>query len=299
MKFSLVFDNSGDTIPFVALNPDVVEYYVDKLLQGNLNNFYAYNSNYAARINDNISELHRNLIESNVWMTELFDQSFKTFDYMDYLDQDNLNYLHAAWVNMQSCRYDIDQKRKESKSTGLPEQIHNMYPDEERFPAFGDVVTKIGEHKTFNRINVPCIHALESSFTKVLFKCSDSWVEFNNPFPKNLINNDICNLYLPFHHLGRTQYNKFVNYDFDLKHADENTFNELLGFVGLSLAHPQTRGYSNEYIDWCKQHNREPSGEDIPLGNIPDLLTNLTKYRIIVFRNTNAGNNFRIELHKG
>lgn len=299
MKFSIVFDNSGDAIPFIALNPEVVTYYVDQLAQSNLNNFWTTNPDYAVNVNAKISELHQSLIESNVWMTELFDLSFNTFDDMSYLDQTNLNYLHAAWVNVQSCRYNIDQKRKESKFTGLPEQLHDMYSDEERFPAFGDVVNKIGKSRTFDRLNTPLIHGIEESFVRISFKCSDNWVEFNNPFPKNIINNDSCNLFLPFNHLGRTQYNKFVNFDLDLLHADENTFNELLGFVGLSLAPPQTIGYSNEYINWCKQHNREPSGQNIPLGNIPDLLTNLTKYRIIVLRNTSAGNNFRIELHKG
>lgn len=299
MQFSIVFDTSGDTIPFTALNPEIVEYYVGQLTQCNLNGFWTSNPNYATNLDSKIRELNQGLEESNAWLIPLFDQSLKTFDHEDYLDQDNLNYLHAAWVKVHSCRYDIDRKRKQAEFKGLPEQIHDMYPDEERFPLLGDIVHKIGKKQFFEKLNAPLIHGIEESFTNIIFKCFDNWVEFTNPFPKQKINNDICNLFLPFGHLGRTQYNKFVHFDFDLKHTDENTFNELLGFVGLSLTPPQTRGYSSEYISWCKLHNREPSGESIPLGNIPDLLTNLKKYRIIVLRNTIAGNKFRIDLHKG
>lgn len=299
MKFSIVFDNSGDSIPFDALNPEVVEYYVDQLESCKLNSFWTHDSICTTELDHKINELDCGLKESNIWLDELFDQKFNTFDYEDYLDQDNLNNLHNAWVRLQSCRYDIDQKRKQSGFVGIQEQLHDMYPDDERFPLLGDVVNKIGKSGTFHRLNAQLIHGIESSFNKIVFKCFDSWIEFDNPFPKNIINNDSCNLFLPFHHLGRSQYNKFVNFDFDLAYEDENTFNEIIGFVGLNLTPPQTTNYSKEYVNWCKQHNRETSGELIPLGNIPDLVTNLKKYRIIVFRNTTAGNKFRIDLYKG
>lgn len=298
MKFSIVFDKSGDTIPFVALNPEVVEYYVDQLTQANLNNFWTTDHDYALNLNTKLSELHYKLTESNAWMFELFDRRFNTFAHEDYLDQDTLNYLHAEWVKVQNCRYNIEFKREQAGFNGLPEQIHNMYPDEERFPKFGDVVDKIGKKAVFDSLNMR-IHGIEGSFTKIIFKCFEGWPEFKNHFPKNIITNDRCNLFLPFNHLGRTQYNKFVTFDFNLEYNDENTFNELLGFVGLSFDPPQTISYSNEYVNWCRHHNREPSGEIIPLGNIPDLLTNLKKYRIIVLRNTKAENRFRIDLHKG
>jgi len=299
MQFSIVFENSGDSIPFISLNPNVLEYYVDQLAKNGSNSFRTTNPNYAKKINATIHELHAELEDTNSWLSQLFDQTITTFSHNDYLDQSNLNYLHSVWVNIQNCKLDLDSKRQQANFQGLPEQLHDIYPDDNRFPILGDVVGKIGKKEKFDRLNTPLIHGLETSFSNILFECINGWVEFNNPFPKNIITNDTCNLFLPFNHLGRTQYDKFVNFDHELEYNDENTFNELLGFVSLGLTTPQTRGFSKEYINWCKLHNVEPSGEKLPLGNIPDLLTNLTKYRIIVLRNTTAENNFRIELHKG
>lgn len=299
MEFSIVFEKTGDSLPFVAINPDVVEYYVDCLSQHNLNSFFTDDPGYAKSVNSKITKLHQGLLDANVWISELFDQTLDTFNHEDYLDQNNLNHLHAEWVKLHSHRYDIDQKRTKAKFQGLPEFIHTQYPDSERFPKFGDVVSKIEKTRSFDQLNNPFIHGIESSFSNVVFKCTDNWIEFNNPFPKTLTSLNSCNLFLPFRHLGRSQYNKFTNFDFDLTYNDENTFNELIGFVGLSLNHPQSISYSKEYINWCKQHARELTGEKIPLGNIPDLLANLKKYRIIVFRNTMAGHKFRIDLHKG
>ena len=298
MQFCIEFVNSGDTIPFVAINPDILEYYVDHLNQQKLNEFWIDNSEYCAGLSQLIDNLHQSLIENNIWFEQLFDQNFCTFTKEDYLNQKNLNYLHAAWVNAQSYTYDIDAKRKQFGYQGLSEQIHDMFPDSERFPLLHDIVNKIGVKTEFDKLNL-YIHSIESSFSRLIFRCMIDWIEFPNPFDKKRINLDCCNLFLPFKHLGRSQYDKFINFDNELEYKDQNTFNEMLGYVALSLSQPQTTSYSPEYISWCNQHNIPPIGESIPLGNIPNLVTNLTNYRIIILRNTVAGNNFRINLNKG
>ena len=44
MKFSLVFENSGDEIPFYATNPEVLEYFVDTINKDYTNKFTYYPS---------------------------------------------------------------------------------------------------------------------------------------------------------------------------------------------------------------------------------------------------------------
>jgi hypothetical protein len=39
MKFQIAFDQSGDTIPFVSVNDQILEFYVDQLSVQNLNSF--------------------------------------------------------------------------------------------------------------------------------------------------------------------------------------------------------------------------------------------------------------------
>jgi hypothetical protein len=296
MKFSIVFNNTGDTIPFIAINPDVIKYYVDYLNQNQLNNFQLCDRTFFKNLDSKINKLHNSLNDTNRWLTELFNIQFRTFAFNDYLDQDNLNFLHAEWVKIQSYTCDINKQRGLNNFQGLSEQLHNLYPDDIRHPILGDVVDKLGVSELFNSLNTPLIHGIESSFQHVTYKCSDQWIEFSNPFPKSIVTNDRCNLFLPFNHLGRTQYDKFLNFGSLTDKDDENTFNEFLGFVGLSLARPQQNNYSKEYLSWCNDNRRDPSGVLIPLGNIPNLVTELKKYRIIVLTNASANNSFYINL---
>lgn len=296
MKFSIVFANTGDTIPFNAINPDVLEYYVNYLQQHQLNNFRIKDRIHFNNLNDKISKLHKGLIDANQWLEQLFGIQLRTFSHNDYLDQNNLNFLHSEWVKIQSYICDIDKCRSLGNCQELPNLLHKLYPDNIRYPVLGDVIVKIGVKEQFDSLNTPLIHGIEAGFNNIVFKCSDEWIEFRNPFPKSIITNDQCNLFLPFAHLGRTQFDKFLNYGSLVDETDENTFNELLGIVELSLAKPQRHQYSKEYIDWCNDNQREPTGGLIPLGNIPNLVTDLKEYRIIVLRNATANNSFYINL---
>lgn len=298
MEFSIAFDRSGDTIPFVSQNPAVVEYYVDHISKLNCNQFSLINSKFSDVVGNYIDDLHSKLIAANQWMNPLFDCKFPIFAHDEYLDQTNLSFLHAYWVKLHSYKYDIDRKRIEYEYQGLAEQIHEQYPDDIRFPTLSDVSGKLGKIEDFRQINEPLIHNIESSFNNITYGTCSDWIEIPNVFEKNIINFDICNLWLPFAHLGRFQFDRFIN-DHDLLYDDENTFNELLKFVSLGLQLPQTVHYSDQYIEWCNKHNKVPTGNRIPLGNIPDLLTNLKRYRILVYKNAKAGNTFQINLHKG
>jgi hypothetical protein len=144
------------------------------------------------------------------------------------------------------------------------------------------------------------VHTLESKLAKFNFNVADqSWVEFTNPFGKEILTNDISNFALAFHHLGRPLYNKFVNYDHELEFDDENSYNELLGFIDIKLAPPQTIPLSKEYIMWCKRHNKIPSGGHLNIANVPDLSARLTEYRTILFKNSLQNNASSIQLNKG
>ena len=144
------------------------------------------------------------------------------------------------------------------------------------------------------------VHQLEISFKEVKFEVTDqNWIEFTNPFGKEILTNNINNFSISFNHLGRTLYNKFVYFDSNLEFDDENSFNELLGFVSIKLEQPQTIPLSSEYVNWCKHHNRVPSGDYLNIGNIPNLVEKLTDYRTIIFRNTLQNNAFSIQLNKG
>lgn len=299
MNFSLVFDSSGDSITFKTISnttADVLNYYVDNLNQRDLNRFASYGV--GVKIEQAVNKLHATIGECNRVVYELLDHAIDTYSTEDYLNQQVLNKLHADWVNSLSKQYNIQEKRKKYKSAQA-EQIHDMFPDEIPSPPIGTIIQKLGIDNLYNRINHD-VHNIEFLFSKIKFRTADQpWVEFANPFGSEILTNDIANFALSFNHLGRTLYNKFLYFDHQLEYSDENSFDQLLGFVEINLQPAQTIPLSSEYVTWCQQHGRIPSGDHLNIGNIPDLTDRLADYRKIIFRNTRQNNNFSIQLNKG
>jgi len=301
MNFSIVFENTGDSLPFESCSSktaEVLSYYVDYLNDKNLNKFII--PEVGNKIQTAITNLDSTLHETNKWIYELIDGYIETYtDGSNYLNQQVLNKLHSDWVNSQIVlSYNIQEKRKKYNSAQT-EMIHNMYPDEIANTAVGVIAEKLGHGKLYDSINTNT-HALESIFDNI--KCriaGQDRVEFNNPFPKSVLNNNISNFSLAFCHLGRTLYDKFDRFDMNLEYNDENSYNELTGFVDINLLNPQTIPLSKEYIAWCNSHNKVPIGDKFNIGNIKNLINRLTDYRKIIFQNTLHSNAFSIQLTKG
>jgi len=297
MKFQITFENSGDSVDFVSVNDEVLEYYVYQLNQQNKNSFSIRNKAWANSVTQRINQLHLTLSDVNSWIQELTDWQYDVFDFDDYLEQHNLNKLHADWVNSQGQIYDIDAKRKQSNFSGTAELIHDMFPDSERMVVLGNVLSKLNRTQQYGQINLGT-HALEESFSQLRFEMSDgSWQQFPNVVDKSILTNNIANFGLTFNHLGRTLYNKFIHFDLDLDHDDENSYNELLGFVTVSLVPSQTIPLSKEYQAWCQSHGRVPIGDNLNLGNIPDLQDRLTYYRRLIYKNLKSNNTFSIHIN--
>ena len=294
MSYLLVFKNSGDVITFDPVNQEVLDFYIDQLTHQNLNNFSPVNQYLGKLILNQVDSIKLSIQQVNKWLFDLADTQFEVYNSEGYLDQRVLNHIHAQWVQIQSMPYDIQKKRKQFNYTGIAEQIHDMFPDDIQMPPMGVVIDKIGKKNIFDSLNVPHVHKIETMFD-IKYQTSTTWTKIaDNHFSKKILNNNIANLSISFNHLGRTLYNKFINFDHALECNDENSFNELLGYVTLNLRPSETIGYSNEYLTWCKSHNKEPIGDFLNIGNIPNLYENLTKYRIIIFKNLLAGNSFSI-----
>jgi hypothetical protein len=300
MKFSLVFENSGDSLPFESVNSEVLIFYVNQLNQQGLNKFSVVNQNLGKTILGKIEQFRACIVEVNTWLYDLADMKIGVYEIEDYLNQDILNEIHADWVKSQSLIYNIQEKRKQFNFSGIAEQIYDKFPDDIQTLPLSTVIDRIGKIEIYRSLNDPHIHSLENSFNAIDYQVSDIWtIVADNPFPKNILTNDIANLSITFNNLGRTLHNKYTNFDMNLKYSDENSYDQLLGFVTLSLVPSQTIPLSMEYINWCKLHNKVPSGTQLNIGNIPNLYENLTKYRKIIFHNLLSNNTFSIQQIKG
>jgi hypothetical protein len=296
MAFSITFHQTGDSIPFVPTNQEVCEFYIHNLDEKNLNNFFAEDPSIGIAIQHQLQQIKSCVDDVNQWLQQISDIKFDARENLvNYLDQNLLNKLHADWVNSQNALVDIKNQRKKHNYTGLIEKVHDLFPDDIQYPTLISVIQQIGNYEEFCKINHPLIHGIERAFNAVKFAANQSWaIVADNPFSKNILSNDIANLSLTFHHLGRSLYEKFINFDMHLEHNDENSFDQLLGYVTLSLRQTQTIPHSKEYTDWCSRNRIEPRGAFFNLGNIPNLYNNLTKYRIIIFQNLLNNNPFSI-----
>ncbi len=289
MKFYLLFQTSGDSIPLEAVKPDLLEYYVQFLNQHDANKFFLKSFHQF----DKTTHLHQILHEFKNSVPGKLISFDSVDDPTDLLDQNLLNKIHYEWVCSNHVRFDIFdlKQRYPTELSYLFENISDDIPS----VIFSEIVYKYGLQDLYSSINTT-LHHIESNFEKMIFQadfCHDwGWIETSNIFPKKYTSNSQSNLSLHFNHYGRTLHDKFRTFDHDMTYDDENTFDQLLGYVKLSLLPPETIAYSAEYLQWCQQIGREPGGDNLNIGNILELEKNLSEYRKLLYRNLSTNHNY-------
>ncbi len=133
MKFSLVFENTGDSIPFeVVYNHELIEFFVEKSISNNQNKF-SDNQIIAKNASKGLTDLHWALSNTNDILYDLVGISFPQSDNLEtYLDQNLLNQIHAEWVFSQNYKVQVHQLRfsQNSNSARLGNQLHDQFPDD-------------------------------------------------------------------------------------------------------------------------------------------------------------------------
>lgn len=301
MKFLLVFDKSGDELPFEAkYNWDIFEFFVAQANQKEQNCFSNHRSLYR-EVDKHITHLHWAISKTNEVLSDLIGVSFQQHNNLeDYLDQEFLNQTHCDWVMSQCRTVNIDQLRTSSDriQAKIGNRLHELYPDEIRFPMIAAVLEKIGYIYPYEEVNMG-VHRLESSFNKtnLEFKAKEKWAVFDNPFKDSFVsNNDVVNFSFGYTFVGRQYYNKFVNFDSNLKHKDHYNYEQLEFAFQLNVRQPETIAFSQEAVAWAQQQGIRLVAEQIPIGNLVDIENKLFDYRKILYRNSRDQNNVQIIL---
>jgi hypothetical protein len=302
MKFSLVFENSGDTIPFETVaNEDLLEFFVDRANHQAQNSF---SNNYALSkiVLTRTAEIQSALARTNEVLYDLAGINFKQLtDVNDYLNQDFLNQQHAEWVVSQQFTVPVHklQFSSHAATAQLGQQLHNVYPDDVVEVKLAEAMTKLGYLYPYEEVNMT-VHRLESVFdrTNLTYDAAGKWMVFDNPFVNTMTTTpSIVNFSFGYTYVGRQSHNKFEHFDLDLKYNDHYNFEVLEFSFALNLQNPETKQFSPEFLAWCKRHNIKPVATEIQIGNIPDLYKRLHDYRKILFRNSKNNNNVKIILN--
>lgn len=300
MKFSLVFDKSGDTLPFeVKYNHKLFEFFTEHANK-NLQNSFENKQVLYKDIDKKITHLHWAVSKTNEVLYDLITKSFDQHtDLENYLDQDYLNKLHSDWVFSQFHNVDINDLRFSHTicKARIGNRLHELYSDDIRKIKTAQALEKLGYIYPYEEVNEG-LHNLESSFKKLEFKADKKWEVFDNPYIDNIIStNDVVNFSFGYTYVGRQYYNKFKNFDSKLKYSDHYNYEMLEFAFQLNLSRPETIPFSSEAIDWANSHNIKLIAEQIPIANIVDLENNLFEYRKMLYRNSRDNNRARIILH--
>lgn len=299
MKFSLVFDNSGDTIPFkVKYNHELLEYFVDQT-NAREQNLFSNDQCLYKDVDKKITHLHWAISKTNEVFYNLVSKSFEQHtDLENYLDQTFLNRLHSEWVFSHRHTVDIDTLRFSSNASNanIGNRLHEIYPDEIRFPDVAPVLENIGYIYPFREINMG-VHRLESSFRDLEFKSDAKWDVFDNPFKDSQItNNDVVNFSFGYTYVGRQYYNKFRFFDTKLECLDNYNYESLEFAFQMNLSMPETIPFSKEATNWANTQGIKLVAEQIPIANVVDLEDNLFEYRKMLYRNSRDNNRAKIIL---
>jgi len=301
MKFSLVFDNTGDSIAFdILYNHDILQYFVSQVQQKNCNSFTD-EADISRSIDRYLDDIHHALTVTNSVMSDLCGSRFdEKNNRLDYLDQQFLNQQHEQWVLSQRNEINIEDLRFSSnlKTSRLGWRLHEQYPDHIRQIKLAEAMKKLGYIFPYEEVNMT-VHRLEQFFAgNIEFKSDQKWQVFDNPFQKTMIsNNDIVNFGFAYTYVGRQYYNKWQFWDTDLKCEDHYNYETFELAFQINLDRPQTIPYSQEFLTWCKNLDVTPITTKIPIANAVDLEHNLKHYRTLLYHNSKAGNRASIHLH--
>lgn len=296
MKFSIVFENSGDEIPFrIVYNQDLITWYIEKANQENSNKFYN-NDGLDRDVDQRLNDINFAVCKTNEIFWLLCGENFpQNNDLEQYLDQKFLNKQHELWVKSQHKVVDIDALRfsQNINKAKLGAKLHDLYPDDIRQVRMAPVMEKLGFIYPYQEVNMT-VHRLENIFSNNReYSSINKWADlgFENPFIESMTSNlDRVNFSFGYTYVGRQYYDKWLNWDTDLECSDHYNYELLEWSFNLNLGRPQTHEWSSEFIQWTKKTNAKPISTQLPIANIINLENNLTTYRKMLYRNAKQQN---------
>jgi hypothetical protein len=298
MKLNLVFKNSGDVITYdVIHNYKLLEFFIDKCNSSNSNSFQNF-SNLSDTIDRRLTEIHWAVTKTNEVLPSLIRKKFDdNLNLLEYLNQDFLNKQHYEWVISQQEYVNIDLLRFSSdiNKARLGAKLHELYPDDIRRVKIAPALANLGYIFPYEEVNLT-VHRLESSFNRLEYSADNKWDVFDNPFTDCYSANDITNFSFSYTYVGRQYYDKFKNFDDDLKFLDHYNYETLEYSFHLSLQKPESIPFSNEFIQWTERHNIPKITSSLPVAILPDISEKLFEYRKMLYRNAKNKNPIVLEI---
>ena len=112
--------------------------------------------------------------------------------------------------------------------------------------------------------------------------------QIKNIFGPTISKFGVWQVELQYQNLGRSNYEKWKNYDNNVIDIDTNNFTHFGGLVQFNICRPFIQSPPKEYIDYCNEHKITPYGPVMPIGNFN---VDITSVRQVFKKNVNIKNN--------
>ena len=252
MKLSWL--KTGDCLDIEVVNPALVDAWLPQLNSRNCFELTVPPTLVESHIKQLIDNLNQvNAVMQRLGLAPLADSA------SDWYNQDNLNTLHRDWVKIQH-------------RTKIVEFLS-------RFP--NDTLDQ------FHAVN-NLIHDIEHSLVIKYSNNSRTPWQIPNPFNPDVLKFGTWQVELDYQNLGRSTYEKWLNYDQQIDDEDTNNFTHIGGTVVFNISRPIYSSAPENYLAWCQSHRVQPYGNKLPLGNFGQDLGTL---RTIFYRNVAVPNN--------
>lgn len=254
----LVWNSSGDWLELEPINNDLAQYWVNSLDRDNCNTFNLA-KNYFDLSWPNLLVEHIRVVDDFL-VDKLKIDRLSAFRDQDVIDQHVLNALHRTWIGL----------------------IRD-------YPKLVTIISRNKElHTHWNQINKK-VHAIEERF-KSIYVARYQW-ETPNIFGTDILDFNFCQIQLIFSQEGRSTYNKWNMFDYNIAEQDTNDFLSIGSEVSIHLKRPCSYPPPVEYVEFCKLQNIPVVGRDLNLANFSDYETKMCEIRHVYLRNIADENN--------
>jgi hypothetical protein len=251
VQMKLVWNLTGDSLSIDPTNPQLMEYWLGQLSHDNIVNF-AHNGRCPQYRLDKFSQYVQ---EVNQFLAKT---GMQLPDHEDWLNQDNLNDIHRTYVKHQRGRNVVELMRM----IGGDPAVHC--------------------YRQVNQI----IHETERT-VQYQYTGSDHW-SCPNIFGTDVLMFGRWHVELKYESLGRSTYEKWLNYDTNLKDDDTDDFEHLGSALEFNIGMPLQHRPPVEYVIACANAWLPTVGQTLPIGNF---IEDIGTVRLLFYRNASTTNN--------
>lgn len=257
MAFSLYWSKTGDTIDLSPVQPDILEWWIDRINEHGCNQFQVTQQ---STLQEQIKTLQVCVDSVNAYWKQHFKKEF--FQYQDLVDQREINDLHRAWV--------LIQKNKPN----LLMLLDKMDP---------------AVCQTFLSIN-KLLHNIETNWKWEFHpKDNGNW-KVSNPFGAKYNIWYRSNISIDYGNLGRSVWEKYSTWG---KIDDEyNEMEMLSGVIHVGMQRSGTIEPGTDFQTWCRENQVSCYPDLIPLADFVALEKYQHRYRRIFIDNLTLDNNY-------